>query len=69
MKDQFFVSMTTWAKVRGDYSQAEKDKLNAAITGEALCPRGVFLDTEKLGAELTAKIRAANKATNALVQR
>lgn len=69
MKDQFTLSLATWAKVREQYSEAEKDVLNAAIIGEAICPRLVFLDTDKLGADLTAKIRASNKSTHALVQR
>lgn len=48
--------MTTWDRIREHFSEQEKATLNAAIVGDIICPRGVTLDEEKLGPELTAKI-------------
>ena len=57
-----------WNAIRDDFNQGEKDKLNAAISAEIICPRGVVVDREKLGPELRAKLtnslKEARKRTN-----
>lgn len=50
------LAMATWSKIREQFTEQEKAALNVAIDGEILCPRGVSLDEEKLGPELTKKI-------------
>jgi hypothetical protein len=51
--------METWDRIRAQFSEDEKAKLNAAITGEVICPRGCSLDDEKLGPELAKKLKEA----------
>ena len=51
-----------WDAMREMFDDHEKDALNAAITGEAICPRGIIIDVTKLNPELQAKF------TNALEQ-
>jgi hypothetical protein len=58
------LTMREWELIRSDFSEAEKAELNAANCGEALCPRGIFLDYDKVSPELQAKLLGAvNKAT------
>ena len=56
MRPSILMRMSTWNKMRENFSEEEKDKLNAAIDGETICPRGVTLDPERLGVELERKI-------------
>lgn len=53
------LTMQKWDEIRDQFSQQEKDVLNAAVSGETICPRGCILDEEKLGPELTKKIADA----------
>jgi len=50
------LKMDTWNKIRFDFSQEEKDSLNKAVIGECICPRGCFLDENKLSPELLTKL-------------
>ena len=50
--------MDDWNKIRLWFNKAEKARLNAAITGETICPRGCVLDEERLGPELAEKVKA-----------
>lgn len=51
--------MADWDRIREKFSEDEKIKLNAAINGETICPRGCTIDEEKLGEGLSRKIREA----------
>lgn len=53
--------ISTWNQIREQFTEVEKDKLNAAICGEIICPPCVALDVAKLGAELAQKIEAAKE--------
>lgn len=50
--------MTEWDRIREQFTPEEKKRINDAITGETVCPRGCTLDEAKLG-DLSAKIRTA----------
>jgi hypothetical protein len=54
--------MSTWDVIRGQFNDSEKAALNAAISGETICPRGCTLGEEKLGPELSEKLKAARAA-------
>lgn len=54
-----FLTVERWDVIREQFSEDEKDRINAAIDGETICPRGGTLDEAKLGAELTLKLTAA----------
>lgn len=48
-----------WKRIRTQFTEVEKDELNAAIIGEVLCPRGCMIDELKLTSELSEKIHRA----------
>lgn len=50
------VRLTEWETVREQFSDEEKDALNLAVTGEAICPRGVIIDEDKLPSRLKKKL-------------
>lgn len=50
------VRMNEWEKIRTDFNADEKTSLNAAITGEVICPRGITIDLMKLSNALKAKL-------------
>lgn len=54
-----FLTLDRWNIIRDQFTEDEKDRLNAAIDGETLCPRGATLDPAKLGKELAGKLAAA----------
>lgn len=41
------LQMSDWDRIRLNFTQEEKDQLNAAITGETICPRGCIIDETK----------------------
>lgn len=49
--------MADWERIREQFSEEEKGKLNEAITGETICPRGCVVDEAQLGDGLTNKVR------------
>lgn len=53
------LTMARWDAIREQFTEEEKKELNAAITGETLCPKGAVLDESLLRAELAEKIKAA----------
>jgi hypothetical protein len=61
MSQPIFLQMKTWDKIRGNFSQEEKDSLNSAICGEAICPPGISVDAGKLKPELAEKLRKLKK--------
>lgn len=48
--------MSDWKKIREHFSQQEKDELNAAITGETICPRG-YTVAEWLAPNVLPKVK------------
>jgi len=48
--------MEEWDRIRLHFTAEEKKRINDAITGEVVCPRGCTLDEAKLG-PLAEKIR------------
>jgi hypothetical protein len=53
------LAMTTWGRIREQFSDDEKAQLNAAIRGEILCPKGVVLKETKMRPELLEKLKMA----------
>jgi hypothetical protein len=53
--------LSTWHLIREQFTEEEKASLNAAITGEVICPRGCRVDDEKLPDGLRSKLLAAVK--------
>ena len=53
--------MNAWQLIRGQFSEEEKDSLNAAVTGETICPRACVLDENRLSDELRHKLHLAMK--------
>ena len=53
------VRMDDWVEIRGAFSQEEKELLNRAVTGEAICPRGLILDRDALPPDLVTKLTAS----------
>jgi hypothetical protein len=50
------IKLSDWEVIREQFTQDEKDALNLAVTGDCICPRGVFIDHEKLPKKLVAKL-------------
>lgn len=46
---QLFITMKFWDMVRDQFSELEKQRLNEAIEGESICPRGIFVNVDKAG--------------------
>lgn len=51
------IRMNRWEQVRQHFSEDEKRALNAAKTGEVICPRGIMIDEEALRPALRQKVR------------
>lgn len=52
--------MEDWDRIRLEFTAEEKKRINDAITGETVCPRGCTLDETKLG-DMAEKIRTLLK--------
>ncbi len=59
------IFMDRWAKIRAHFTAEERAKLNGAVCGEIICPKGAVVDVYHLGVELTRKLRAALKEETA----
>jgi hypothetical protein len=46
-------------KIRDLFTESEKDLLNGAITGQAICPRGPIIDETRLPDQLREKLLKA----------
>jgi ABC-type phosphate/phosphonate transport system substrate-binding protein len=53
------IRLTTWEAIREQFTDDEKDALNAVATGETICPRGLVIDEDKLAPELRDKLLRA----------
>jgi hypothetical protein len=51
------MSMHRWEEVRQWFNEDEKTQLTLAVTGDAICPRGLIVDDKKLSAALRAKLK------------
>lgn len=56
------ITSTMWDEIRSHFTPEEKALLNAAMTGEVICPRGVVLDEAMLPEALRGKLVGAVKA-------
>ena len=50
------IRFSDWELARDKFSESERDQLNSAITGEAICPRGAIVDPAKLTPSLRRKL-------------
>lgn len=50
---------SVWETIRDQFSEAEKVNLRQAITGQAICPKGVVIDVDLLDMALRDKLTAA----------
>jgi len=57
MENKMLLRMSDWNRIRLNFTEEEKSILNAAITGETICPRGCVIDEEKAG-EVAKRIRS-----------
>jgi len=58
------IRMYDWERVREEFTEMEKKILNEARTGEAICPKGIFMDMDKagtVGVKLVRLIRALDE--------
>jgi hypothetical protein len=53
------LSLWQWAQIRSQFTQPEKDVINAAYAGESICPQQTFLDEDMLGGTLANKLKDA----------
>ena len=61
------IRMSDWERVRVEFSQAEKDNLNKAITGETICPRGLMIDESQAPSEARKLQQFAGQRTAAQI--
>ncbi len=50
---------SVWETIRDQFSDSEKVNLRQAITGQAICPKGVIVDVDLLNVALRDKLTAA----------
>jgi len=48
-----------WERIREQFTEEDKAELNKSITGSAICPRGLIIDTDRLPADLRHKLKEA----------
>jgi hypothetical protein len=63
------ITSQTWDRIRDFFSEEEKQQMRDVIVGQAICPAGSFVDEERLGAELRAKIEKLNKVKKGDIRR
>lgn len=51
------ITEVAWDAIRDDFSEDEKQQLRDAAIGTTVCPRGTFVDEDRLGAEMRAKLK------------
>lgn len=61
MSDNLLLTMEDWDRIRLNFTDSEKNQLNAAIVGEVLCPRGCIVDAEK-APDVCKKVREITQA-------
>ncbi len=54
-----------WDRIRDQFTEAEKEKLRATVTGTTICPRGWTMDVAQLEEPLAEKLRLAIKKEDA----
>jgi hypothetical protein len=52
------ITAVAWEQVREHFSDDEKQQLREATDGESICPRGAFVDEERLSEQLRRKLKA-----------
>jgi hypothetical protein len=53
-----------WDRIRDQFTESEKAKLRATVTGTTLCPRGWTMDAEQLEEPLRNKLKTAIEKEN-----
>lgn len=53
------ITMRRWEAIRHKFVQWEKDQINAAISGETICPKGIVIDEQVLPESINAKLKFA----------
>jgi hypothetical protein len=53
------VTMKRWNNIRYLFEQWEKDQLNAAISGETICPKGIVINEQVLPESINSKLKFA----------
>ncbi|KAA6459602.1 hypothetical protein DYQ86_15905 [Acidobacteria bacterium AB60] len=54
-----FIRKSIWHRIRSEFSVQERVAIDAAVTGEYICPPGLSVDTTKLVPELAMRLRDA----------
>lgn len=57
MESPMLLKMSDWDRIRLNFTDEEKAHLNAAISGETICPRGCIVDESK-AVEECEKVRS-----------
>lgn len=51
------ITAVAWDQIREQFNEDEKQQLRDASAGESICPRGAFIDEDRLGREMRAKLK------------
>jgi hypothetical protein len=63
------VTAQTWDRIREFFSEEEKQQLRDVEVSQAICPRVSFIDEERLGTDLRAKIAKLNQREKGDIRR
>jgi hypothetical protein len=58
-QDHMLIRDVTWSLIREAFTEAEKVELRQAVTGEAICPKGVMVAPDLLDRALLLKLMIA----------
>ena len=56
---EMLVRETVWEAIKDQFDSNEKYVMSQYIEGETICPKGAYLNEEKIGPVLTLKIKNA----------
>lgn len=51
------ITEVAWDAIRDDFTEDEKQQLRDAAIGTTVCPRGTFVDEDRLGQEMRRKLK------------
>lgn len=63
------ITKQAWDRIRDFFSEEEKQQLRDVAQGEAICPPGHFIEEDRLGTALCAKIEKLNKVKKGDIRR
>ena len=67
--DHMLIRDATWSLVRDAFAESEKVELRKAVTGEAICPKGVMVAPDLMGRDLLLKLMIAVEAAEDAIAR